>query len=61
MDTQGTGANVQGVDGERRVEALGKRGTSTKTSAWVLTAWMVLAPLLMLATVWLLLVFRGGK
>lgn len=56
-----TRADVQQVSGERRVEPAGRRATSTKTSAWVLTAWMVLAPLLMLVTVWLLLVFRGGK
>jgi len=35
-----------------------RKEQSDQVSAWVLTAWMVAAPLLMLITIWLLTVFR---
>ena len=40
-----------------------RKEQSDQVSAWVLTAWMVAAPLLMLITIWLLTVFgsRSGR
>jgi hypothetical protein len=35
-----------------------KKAGSDQVSAWMLTGWLVLAPLLMLITIWVLTIFR---
>ena len=35
-----------------------RKASSDHVSAWVMTAWLVAAPLLMLITIWVLTVFR---
>jgi len=44
--------------GDRLPDMPVRKAISNQVSMWVLTAWMILAPLLMLGTIWLLTIFR---
>jgi hypothetical protein len=52
-------ADVAGSDDRSETQPVPRRKEqSDQVSAWVLTAWMVAAPLLMLITIWVLTIFR---
>jgi hypothetical protein len=52
-------ADVAGIDDRSETPTAPRRKEqSDQVSAWVLTAWMVAAPLLMLITIWVLTIFR---
>lgn len=59
MVDEENGADVAGIDDRSEMpRAPRRKAQSDQVSAWVLTAWLVAAPLLMLITIWVLTIFR---